>query len=186
MYCMYGSTITMNAGLRGKTERGTDLHNRASTWSSDNYRFQWAFQVNTVKRRKTRLIEDNAKCRHLKKLTCKGQVLICQMPNFPEPYTAPPPYTLYTDIQRPYLINFDATGRPCHELTSWDNSSSMSVWLGRKESHCEDILPVSSTDGAAISPTISLALSLWYTRKCEIKENFSGVLLLHVKLRNTK
>ena len=88
--------------------------------------------------------------------------------------------------QRPYLINFDATGSPCHELTSWDNSSSMSIWLGRKESHCEDILPVSSTDGAAISPTISLALSLWYTRKCEIKENLSGVLLLHVKLRNTK
>ncbi len=54
---------------------------------------------------------------------------------------------------RPYLINFDATGSPCHELTTWDNSSSMSIWLGRKESHCEDILPVSSTDGAAISPT---------------------------------
>ncbi len=89
-------------------------------------------------------------------------------------------------LQRPYLINFDATGSPCHELTSWDNSSSMSILLGRKESHCEDILPVSSTDGAAISPTISLALSLWYTRKCEIKENISGVLLLHVKLRNTK
>jgi hypothetical protein len=88
--------------------------------------------------------------------------------------------------QRPYLINFDATGSPCHELTSWDNSSSMSIWLGRKESHCEDILPVSSTDGSAISPTISLALSLWYTRKCEIKENLSGVLFLHVKLRNTK
>jgi len=88
--------------------------------------------------------------------------------------------------KRPYLINFDATGSPCHELTSWDNSSSMSFWLGRKESHCEDILPVSSTDGAAISPTISLALSLWYTRKCEIKENLSSVPLLHVKLRNTK
>ncbi len=28
---------------------------------------------------------------------------------------------------RPYLINFDATGSPCHELTSWDNSSSMSI-----------------------------------------------------------
>jgi hypothetical protein len=58
---------------------------------------------------------------------------------------------------RPYLNNFDATGSPCHELTSWDNSSSMSIWLGRKESQCEDILPVSSTDGAASSPTISLA-----------------------------
>ena len=30
-------------------------------------------------------------------------------------------------IQRPYLINFDATGSPCHELTSWDNSNSMSI-----------------------------------------------------------
>ncbi len=29
--------------------------------------------------------------------------------------------------QRPYLITFDATGSPCHELTSWDNSSSMSI-----------------------------------------------------------
>ncbi len=32
----------------------------------------------------------------------------------------------YTAL-RPYLINFDATGSPCHELTSWDNSSSMSI-----------------------------------------------------------
>jgi hypothetical protein len=30
-------------------------------------------------------------------------------------------------ILRPYLINFDATGSPCHELISWDNSSSMSI-----------------------------------------------------------
>jgi hypothetical protein len=30
-------------------------------------------------------------------------------------------------VLRPYLINFDATGSPCHELTSWDNSSSMSI-----------------------------------------------------------
>ncbi len=26
--------------------------------------------------------------------------------------------TVSTTIQRPYLINFDATGSPCHELTS--------------------------------------------------------------------
>ncbi len=31
------------------------------------------------------------------------------------------------DMLRPYLINFDATGSLCHELTSWDNSSSMSI-----------------------------------------------------------
>jgi hypothetical protein len=30
-------------------------------------------------------------------------------------------------LQRPYLNNFDATGSPCHELTSWNNSSSMSI-----------------------------------------------------------
>jgi hypothetical protein len=34
---------------------------------------------------------------------------------------------ILTYAQRPYLINFDATGSPCHEVTSWDNSSSMSI-----------------------------------------------------------
>ncbi len=34
-------------------------------------------------------------------------------------------------------------GGPCHELTSSDNSTSMRIWLGRKESQCEGILPVS-------------------------------------------
>jgi hypothetical protein len=44
--------------------------------------------------RKVRLIEDNAKCRYLKKLTCKGtlrQVFICLRPR--TPYT--PLHTVY-------------------------------------------------------------------------------------------
>ncbi len=39
-------------------------------------------------RRKVRLIEGNAKCRHLKKMTCRGtlrQVFICMMPKTPSP-----------------------------------------------------------------------------------------------------
>ncbi len=59
---------------------------------------------------------------------------------------------------RPYLDIFKPTGSPCHELTSCDNSTLMRIWLGRKESQCEDILPVSFTDGTASSTTISLAL----------------------------
>jgi hypothetical protein len=50
-------------------------------------------------RRRTRLIESNAKCRHLRKLTCKGtlqQVFICLRPR--TPYLPPRPYTLYTCI----------------------------------------------------------------------------------------
>ncbi len=47
--------------------------------------------------RKIRHTEDNAKCRHLNKLACRGtlQVFICLRPR--PPY--PPPYTLYTCIQ---------------------------------------------------------------------------------------
>ncbi len=45
--------------------------------------------------------------------------------------------------QRPYLDIFKAPGSPCHELTSSDNSTSMRICLGRKESECEGILPVS-------------------------------------------
>jgi hypothetical protein len=51
-------------------------------------------------RRKIRLVEGNAKCCHLKKLT-KGtlrQVFICLRPGTPYP----PPYTLYTCIQYTY------------------------------------------------------------------------------------
>jgi hypothetical protein len=40
-------------------------------------------------RRKIRFIEGNAKCRHLKKLTCEGtlrKVFICLRPRTPAPY----------------------------------------------------------------------------------------------------
>ncbi len=57
-------------------------------------------------RRKIRLIESNAKCRYLKKLTCKGtlrQVFYLSEAPFPPmtPYS-PPAYTLYTCKQYSY------------------------------------------------------------------------------------
>ncbi len=54
------------------------------------------FCIDRVYRRKIRLIEGNAKCRYLKKFTCKGtlrQVFICLRPRTPYP-----PYTQYTCI----------------------------------------------------------------------------------------
>jgi hypothetical protein len=53
------------------------------------------FQTFTVKRRKIRLIEGNAKCRYIKKLTCKGilrQVFICLRTRTPY-LPSPPPFT---------------------------------------------------------------------------------------------
>ncbi len=55
----------------------------------------------TISRRKIRLTEGNAKCRHLKKLTCKGtllQVFICQRPRtlFPPPPTHTHTVYVYT------------------------------------------------------------------------------------------
>jgi hypothetical protein len=52
--------------------------------------------LNGLTRRKIRLIEDNAKCRHLKKLTCKGtlrQVFISLRP-------PPLPFTHYVRVYR--------------------------------------------------------------------------------------
>ncbi len=89
---------------------------------------------------------------------------------------------------RPYLDIFKAPGSPCHELTSSDNSTSMRIWLDRKESQCEGILPVSLHRWHCQQHHISLALpqlSLWHTMKCKIKENLWGVPLLLVRLRNT-
>jgi len=53
-------------------------------------------------RRKIRLIEGNAKCRHLRKLTCKGtlrQVFICPKAQNPIPYL---PNTLFACILYTY------------------------------------------------------------------------------------
>ncbi len=53
----------------------------------------------SIDRRKMRLIEGNAKCCHLKILTCKGtlrQVFIWLRPR--TPYPPPPAYTLFTYI----------------------------------------------------------------------------------------
>ncbi len=56
--------------------------------------------LNLPTRRKLRLIEGNAKCRHLNKLICKGtlrQVFICLRPRTPEaPIYPPPPQPLHT------------------------------------------------------------------------------------------
>jgi hypothetical protein len=46
-------------------------------------------------RRKIRIIEGNAKCRHLKTLTCKDTLLQVFISLRPEPH-AQPLYTLYT------------------------------------------------------------------------------------------
>ncbi len=53
---------------------------------------------------------------------------------------------------RPYLDIFKPTGSPCHELTSCDNSTSMRIRPGRKESQCEDILPVSAQMALLAAP----------------------------------
>jgi hypothetical protein len=50
-------------------------------------------------RRKIRLIEDNAKCGHLKKLTCKGTMRRSIYVWVPEPHHTPPPlHTVYVYI----------------------------------------------------------------------------------------
>ncbi len=66
------------------------------------------FRQLSLSRRKIRLIEGNAKCRHLKKLTCKGTlrqlIIICLRPRTPNP--PPPPihtkyvYAVYLFTQR--------------------------------------------------------------------------------------
>jgi hypothetical protein len=63
--------------------------------------------MDSLIRRKIRLIESNAKCRYLKKLTCKvtlRQVFyLSEAPNPPmTPYHPPPHYTLYTCAQYTY------------------------------------------------------------------------------------
>jgi hypothetical protein len=75
-----------------------------------------------------RLIEDNVKCYHLKKLTCKGtlrQVFICLRPSTPYPLL---PYTLYTCIQ--YIIHTEEWGEveELNQREGWRGNSSQS-WV---------------------------------------------------------
>ncbi len=81
--------------------------------------------------RKVRLIEGNAKCRQLKKLTCKRtlrQVFICLWPR--TQYT-PPSYTLYTCIQYNYSHGEGEEGgrvepeRRKYRLQSWVENNKM-------------------------------------------------------------
>ncbi len=63
-----------------------------------------------LQRRKIRVIEGNAKCRHPKKLVCKGTlrpVFICLRPRTPKD---PPPYTLYITFIR-YTYSHREGGR---------------------------------------------------------------------------
>ncbi len=57
-------------------------------------------------RRRLRLMECNAKCRYLKKLTCKGTLLqvfyLSEAPYPPMTLYSPSSYTLYTCIQLQY------------------------------------------------------------------------------------
>jgi hypothetical protein len=64
-------------------------------------RYKKNLTVYEYDRSKIRLIDGNAKCRHLKKLTCKEtlrQAFICLRPR-----NTYPPNTLYTCIQYTYL-----------------------------------------------------------------------------------
>jgi hypothetical protein len=80
-------------------------------------------------RKKIRLIEGNAKCLHIKKLTSNGtlrQVFICLRPR---PHI--PPYTLYTCIQYTYSHR-EGGGRVKPERRLWEQQFTK---LGRKYQH---------------------------------------------------
>jgi hypothetical protein len=86
------------------------------------------------RRRKVRLIEGNAKCRHLKTITCKGtlrQEYICLSPR--TPYTTP--YTLYTCIlySIPYLFTQGRgkswTRKKVRGATVHKAGSTIQTWL---------------------------------------------------------
>jgi hypothetical protein len=61
------------------------------------------------RRRKIRLIEDSAKCRHLINLHIKGLCGRCLPAWGPEPHIPPPHFTLYTCIL--YAVNLFTQGR---------------------------------------------------------------------------
>jgi hypothetical protein len=71
-------------------------------------------------RRKIRLIESNAKCRYLKKCTCKGtlrHVFYLSNPPSPPMTQYSPPYTLYKCIVYVYTVHLfrQGGGEPTRE-----------------------------------------------------------------------
>jgi hypothetical protein len=91
---------------------------------------------NTWGRRKIRLIESNAKCHYLKKLTCKGTLrqlfyLSEARSLAPSPYS-PSPYTLYTCIQRMYLFTQERGAMGRGELTREKVRAAIVHQAGRK------------------------------------------------------
>jgi hypothetical protein len=82
-------------------------------------------------RRKIRLIEGNAKCRHLRKLTCKGTlrqgVFICPKAQNPIPYL---PNTLFACILYTYSHREEGgveqrEGERCSSSQSWVENTNM-------------------------------------------------------------
>jgi hypothetical protein len=67
-------------------------------------------EVGSSRRRKIRLIEGIAKCRHLKNLPVKEGIYLSEAQN-----PIPPPFTLYTCIQYTYSIHTGKGG--CHFAT---------------------------------------------------------------------
>jgi hypothetical protein len=86
-----------------------------------------------MNRRKIRLIECNAKCRYLKKLTCTG--ILGQVFYLSEPLLSYgpvlPPYTLYTCIQYSMLIHTGKEG----EITKEKIRGPMAHKAGQKYQH---------------------------------------------------
>jgi hypothetical protein len=72
-----------------------------------------------IPRRKIRMIECNAKCRYLKKFTCKGilrQVLyLSEAPSAPNP-KLPPPNTLYVFLQYTFFTQGRGEGERAKQL----------------------------------------------------------------------
>jgi hypothetical protein len=98
---------------------------------SGRQRLARILESNNMYRRKIRLIEGNAKCRHLKKLTWKGLCgrFLCVWG--PEPYT--PRYTLYTCIQYTYSHREGGRGRRVKPERRGERQQF--IKLGRKYQH---------------------------------------------------
>ncbi len=92
------------------------------------------FQFVPLYRRKIRLIECNAKCRYLQKLTCEGTLR--QVFYLSEAFSLPmtpyyPPYTLYTCIYSIIIY----TGKGGGDLTREKVRGAIVHKVGRKYQH---------------------------------------------------